>query len=265
MRNTGQILANLVLQAQRQYPGVPVASIYIGVSGAGRPSDQEQLQALIRRLLGTACPPNIAVSHDALIALDGAFSGGSGVILITGTGSIAYARDDVGVFKRAGGWGSRLGDDGSGYGLGVHGLRAVAFAYDGGPPTLLCQRLEEQFDIGSLEALLSSVYQEDWALQAFAPVVIQVAKEGDPIAETIVRQQTKALACLVEALVQRCGPMEQRIALVGGVINEIHYREILQDALKTTLRGWHTQLPDHRPVMGALRLAQESAKFEEQF
>lgn len=263
LRDTGQILANLIQEAQRQYPGVPIGSIFVGVSGAGRRSDQEQLQALLCRLLGAACPPDVIVSHDALIALDGAFSGGSGIILITGTGSIAYARDTVGAFRRAGGWGSRLGDDGSGYSLGVQGLRAVAFAYDGGPETALQTRLNEQFGIGSLEALLTSVYQEDWSLQSFAPIVVHTAEDGDAVAQTIISQQTGSLAHVVEALAKRCGPIERRIALVGGLINEAYYRAALQQALRKVLPGWETQLPDHRPVVGALRMAQEGADLAE--
>lgn len=259
MRDTGQVLANLVQEAQRQYPGVPVASIFVGVSGAGRRSDQEQLQALICRLLGTSCPPHVTVSHDALIALDGAFSGGSGVILITGTGSIAYARDEAGTFRRAGGWGSRLGDDGSGLSLGVHGLRAVAYAYDGGEATLLTDRLRERFAIDSLEGLLRSVYHENWTMQSFAPIVVEAAREGDLVAVQIIAEQTAALARVVSALVRRCGSIGRRVALVGGLVNELHYRHQLQVALGAELDGWTTQLPDDRPVVGALRLAQQQA------
>lgn len=257
LRDTGQVLANLVQEAQRQYPGVPVASVFVGVSGAGRRSDQEQLQALICRLLGASCPGQVTVSHDALIALDGAFSGGSGVILITGTGSIAYARDEVGTFLRAGGWGSRLGDDGSGLSLGVHGLRAVAYAYDGGDATLLTDRLRDRYAIDSLEGLLRSVYHENWTMQSFAPLVVEAAREGDLVAGRIITEQTVALARIVAALVRRCGPIDRRIALVGGLVNELHYRQQLQAALAIQLEGWTSQLPEERPVVGALRLAQQ--------
>ncbi|WJH35503.1 hypothetical protein N6H14_05655 [Paenibacillus sp. CC-CFT747] len=73
----------------------------------------------------------IAGMEDTEAALEGAFAGGPGILVIAGTGSAAAARTEEGRLLSCGGWGPWFGDEGSGYWLGCEALRAAARAADG--------------------------------------------------------------------------------------------------------------------------------------
>ncbi len=104
------------------------AAICLGMAGVDRPRDADVVRGILLRIGHRAQP---YVVNDALIALEAGVPGGAGVVVVAGTGSIAYGRDAQGRAARAGGWGYVLGDEGSGYWLGRHALRAVVRAADG--------------------------------------------------------------------------------------------------------------------------------------
>src|ERR671916_3179556 len=107
----------------------------VGVAGVGRDPEREALwQALLARDLAD----EVVIHAGFAVALDDAFGDGPGILLIAGTGSVAFGRGPSGTFGRAGGWGPIFGDEGSGQWLGRRALSAVAAAADGRePPTAL--------------------------------------------------------------------------------------------------------------------------------
>jgi N-acetylglucosamine kinase-like BadF-type ATPase len=198
----------------------------------------------------------LQITHDGLIALEAAFAGGSGLIVITGTGSSLFGRTHTGRVLRAGGWGYLLGDEGSGHALGLHGLQAVAHAFDGGPPTRLQTLLADQYGLDTPDVLKRSVYREAWPVQQMAPLVIEAAEQGDGVSRDLVATQTEALARQAAWLAEKHpGLIEQRLALLGGLVRSAYYRDALAEALTSSLPGWRTHPPMHPPVVGALRLA----------
>ena len=98
----------------------------VGGSGAARP----ELAAIVRGFLAEILSSPIDVVGDMQIALEAAFGTGPGVIVIAGTGSIAYGRDHAGNTARAGGWGFAIGDEGSAHWIGREAVRAVLRAFD---------------------------------------------------------------------------------------------------------------------------------------
>ena len=87
------------------------------------------------RRIGHKAP--VLVVNDALVALEAGAGDGPGIVLIAGTGSICYGRNEEGQAARAGGWGYMLGDEGSGWWIGRRALSAVMRQFDGrGPATL---------------------------------------------------------------------------------------------------------------------------------
>ena len=80
------------------------------------------------------------VVGDEVIALDAAFQGGPGILQIAGTGSNTIGRAPDGSRESAGGWSSRLGDEGSGYWIGVHAVRRALHAYDREEPTAVLEK-----------------------------------------------------------------------------------------------------------------------------
>src|SRR5882672_6096761 len=87
-----------------------IARACLGMAGAGRP----QTRDAVRRLAAELIPGEIEVLTDIVIALRSAFHGKPGVVVISGTGSIAYGRNSKGQTARAGGWGPAISDEGSG-------------------------------------------------------------------------------------------------------------------------------------------------------
>ncbi len=103
-----------------------VAHTCVGGSGAARP----ELAAIVRGILAEILPTPIDVLGDIQIALEAAFDAGPGVIVVGGTGSIAYGRNRQGKTARAGGWGFAIGDEGSAHWIGRAAVSAVLRASD---------------------------------------------------------------------------------------------------------------------------------------
>ena len=256
---TAEVLATLVRQALAQKPDARLEAICAGVAGAGTPADQQALAAHLQHLLHDLAPFHLQITHDGAIALEAAFEGDSGVMIIAGTGSILFGRTHDGTTVRAGGWGYLLGDEGSGHALGLDGLRAVAHTYDGGPSTQLQTLLAERYGFDAPGALIHSIYREAWPIQQMAPLVLEAAEAGDAVARRIVETQTRALARQAAWLAGRAGPIAPRLALLGGLSRSAYYREALSEALLAALPGWRIAEPLHPPVVGALRLAVTAA------
>src|ERR1039457_2294376 len=102
--------------------------IGIGAAGAGRIEDSEKLEFNLKPLIPYSA--KLRVITDSEAALEGAFNGNPGCILISGTGSIIFGKDQFGMIHRCGGYGKILGDEGSGFMLGKKGLIAVAKQFD---------------------------------------------------------------------------------------------------------------------------------------
>src|SRR5690606_35162334 len=113
----------------------PARALCAGLAGVGNATEREIVEAAFRR---ARVADVVAVVSDGEIALHGALRGGPGILVIAGTGSVAYGRGEDGRVERCGGWGMVVGDEGSGYQTGRAGLRAALHAVDGrGAPTEL--------------------------------------------------------------------------------------------------------------------------------
>ncbi|MFB3095119.1 MAG: N-acetylglucosamine kinase, partial [Candidatus Acidiferrales bacterium] len=102
-----------------------------GFAGAGQPEPQQMARAVLAELLR---PRWLYVLGDMEVALEAAVGGGCGVVLLAGTGSIAYGRNGKGEVARAGGEGPARGDEGSGYAIGRAAVEAVLRAGKGRAP-----------------------------------------------------------------------------------------------------------------------------------
>lgn len=256
-KEAARTLAQVVHQFLNQHPESTIRALCAGVAGAGRPHEQIELAEHLREALDAEVPPHLRVVHDGVVALEAAFEGESGVITISGTGSLVLARTKEGALERAGGWGHLLGDDGSGHSLGRRGLRAVAAMLDGGPATRLRKMFAERYDVHSTNDLIDFLYPNDWPMQRMAPLVIEAAAEGDEVAQQLIEKETRLLARQVRWLVDRASPIAPQIAPLGGLTNEVGYRTAHTRALHDLLPGWtvHESIPP--PVQGALWMAQK--------
>lgn len=133
---------------------------------------------------------------DEVIALDAAFKGGPGILQIAGTGSNTIGRAPDGKQESAGGWSSHLGDEGSGYWIGLHSVRRALKAYDREQPTRVLEKVGEIWGTPDLDDLVNvgdGTPGPDFA--ALTPAIDELAEAGDPVALDVLRQ---ASADLVE-------------------------------------------------------------------
>lgn len=257
------VLTRMIEQARARLPNRRVAAVCAGIAGAGRASEQLRIHDGVCKNLPELDPGAVVVVHDADIALEAAFENDGGIMVIAGTGSVALARTNTGESKRVGGWGYLIGDEGSGYALGLFGIRAYAHAVDGGPETVLRRRIADAFNIQTVSDLFHRVYEEKMPLQTIAPLVARAAEEGDAVALEIVERQSRELAEQVGWLADQCTDITPQFALLGGLTKETFYRKALRAALHEVLRGWMCVEPLNRPVVGAWRIARRRSAADE--
>lgn len=165
-----------------------IGAVVAGLAGAGRPADQ---QRMLDGLIDAAQTKNLdlnklIIESDARIALEGAFGGKHGIIVIAGTGSIVFGKDGRGKTYRAGGWGRLIGDEGSGYSIGRAAFQAVAKLLDGyGEKTKLLKLFNEKFGLGTQEAIIHALYRDNFNVASVAPLVMEAASKGDKVAKKI--------------------------------------------------------------------------------
>src|SRR6185503_16693185 len=163
--------------AQAGVKGVRAASV--GVASASMPGVKQWITGVFAEF-GVE---HSEVVGDEVIALDGAFKGGAGILQIAGTGSNCIGRAPDGGRESAGGWSSRLGDEGSGYWIGLHAVRRGLRAYDREEPTRILETVGGIWKTKTLEELVNlgdSTPGPDFA--ALAPAVDKLAEEGDAVA-----------------------------------------------------------------------------------
>jgi len=235
--------------------GLPGALV-VGAAGAGR---EQERRALGDALAEAHVAHRVEVTTDAAIALESVFRQAAGILLIAGSGSIAYARDPSGVVWRAGGLGWQLGDEGSGYYLGRAVLAAVGKAADGrGPATALAAAVSRHVGADSLDGLVHwSSAASPGAVAALAKIAQQAARGGDRVAQTLVEAAAAELAQHVLALLQRF-PTETvvPIALAGGILTPgFPVRDALVAALAERAPRLSVVSQEVDPPRGALALA----------
>jgi N-acetylglucosamine kinase-like BadF-type ATPase len=155
------------------------------------------------------------VVGDEVIALDAAFQGGPGILQIAGTGSNCVGRAPNGAFETAGGWSSRLGDEGSGYWIGVNSIRRALHAWDREEPCQVIPRIMEIWgtkDIDEFINLGDGTPGPDFA--ALAPVIDELAEAGDAVAVGILNQ---AAIDLVEFVLLVRSKLRRKHGITGEV------------------------------------------------
>ncbi len=213
-------LADLADRAVREAGArLPVTGLVCALAGAGR---EPERRALAAALLREAVAIRLRVVSDVEAAFQDAFGDGAGILLISGTGSIAYGRTEDSRWARAGGWGALLGDEGSGYAIGLAALRAAARAHDGrGPATGLLDAALAHAGVSAAEGLIAWAERAAKAeIAALAPAVFAAADEGDEVAGAIVARAAQELARHVEAVYGALAPWAEppAVALAGGLL-----------------------------------------------
>jgi len=245
-----------------------VARTCIGGSGAARP----ELAEVVRRILAKVLPTPVTVVGDMQIALEAAFDTGPGVIVIAGTGSIAYGRDAQGNTARAGGWGFAISDEGSAHWIGREAVSAVLRAADLlGGNSKEHSALEDSPYVSALQKSWGVTSLADLARAAnsipppdFAALFPAIAASQDNLATRILTSAGWELAQLAAVIIRRLftapSVASVPVAMTGGVFRHAPLvRQIYYNELRTL--DSRAEIKPHvvEPVEGALRLARKAA------
>ncbi len=228
----------------------------LGMAGLGRDED--------RRIIGQVCDEigigkKRILTHDAHIALVGGIGKQTGVIVISGTGSIVYGIDQYGQDVRAGGWGYLLGDEGSGYDIGIKGLQAVARSADKRePPTELTRLMLKKLALNNPSELIRWTHAASRdEIAELSKIVFDAVEIGDEKAETIIDAAVIELLMATETVVMELnftGIID--ILLSGGnLIHQPIMADKLSQWIEMNIKGVSVTLPKHQPAYGAVLLA----------
>lgn len=257
-------LAELILDVcnEAEVNSQNVEIVSIGLTGAGRQADADRIKnGLIECWNERYSFPlkNVIVTSDARIALEGAFAGRPGIILIAGTGSIMFGKDRSGEMHRVGGFGRYIGDEGGGYSIGRCGLSAIAKSFDGrSSETKLASVVAEQFSISTPEDLINAIYKDNFDLAKVAPYVIQCAEEGDEVCREILRKEADELILHVKAIKNIIKLRNVSLAFIGGLLSdENYYVKLLRKNIMQKVEGVNVIAPEHPPAYGAVLLGME--------
>lgn len=270
-----------------------VSRACVSLAGYYPPWHEAEAQAAIRAALPA---PVLRLVPDLEAAWAGATGGEAGIVLVAGTGAVAYGRNATGRAARAGGWGPLFGDEGGGHWIGCEALRAISRALDGrGPGTSLqgavgrAAGLQVSRSVGlqgkarlamtyrptelptyrptalpiAVEESLRAVYRDGWTgvqVAALAAAVARCAAAGDAVAAGILERAAAELGGLILAVAHRLNWRVEPlwVSAVGGVMNAgADLSEPLQRWLAAVLPSARWKAPLGSPLEGALLLARE--------
>jgi glucosamine kinase len=243
-----------------------ISCVCVGLAGAARPEISELVKDMVSEVIaGEIKPSEIEVVGDMVIALEAAFGSGPGVIVIAGTGSIAYGRNSEGQAARAGGWGFAISDEGSGHWIGRTAVAAAIGAWDEHPEqnVRLIEILLKSWHLETIEQLVpaaNATPPPDFA--ALFPSVLALADSGDRIARDVLAQAGTHLANLAGILFRRLFPNSDTVpvAMSGGVFGS---SALVRQFFYNCLCSGHPNAVLNpsliEPVRGALELARKGA------
>jgi glucosamine kinase len=234
-----------------------------GLAGVGSEAIRTKLQSALALLLQNEGVNEqiFTIETDARIGLEGAFGGGSGVVMIAGTGSILIGKSSTEEVVRVGGWGRTLGDEGSGYWIGVEAIKAVARDLDGGPGApFLRNVLAQKFGLTTRAEILDAVYQKKFEIPSIAPIVLEGAGAADPVCTAILHQGAHHLAAHLSVLVEKLGEAGTvGIVFVGGLIDhDTSYSHTLRDTITRTVPRADVRQALYSPAWGAVIMARKN-------
>ncbi len=198
--------------------------------------------------------------HDAPIAHAGALRGDAGVVIIAGTGSVVYSRNEDGSKRTLGGWGFLFGDDGSAFALARGALAAMMRAQDDADESLADVTREacEFFSMPGLRDIVHAVAANEITrdrIAAFAPTVLRTPKFRE-----LVQRGAERLAQLAVRAIRSDAP--PRVALCGGVFADEWFRRRVGDAIRAKIPDARVAPATYEPAFGALLLAYRAAGIE---
>ena len=190
------------------------------------------------------------------------------VTLVVGTGSIACGQNGVSNSTRAGGWGYLLGDQGSGFAMGLAGLRSVCESHDRGDAMTPFQTsLLDYLHLNEPTELVGFLYKIPIPRVEVAELseIVMAHADIDPVARQIRNESVESMASLISTTIQRLGLANESysLAISGGILTN---HPFMVDQLLSALQ--HQHLSPHiwqlvqQPIHGPLWMAAQQLKLD---
>ncbi len=259
VRNLFNLVESSLFKIEANFTEIEI--LLIGTAGAGRKKDATLLEDKFIEYANTEGINinSVKIVSDAQIALEGAFSGKPGCIIIAGTGSIIIGKDNKGLIHRSGGFGRLIGDEGSGYSIGKKALSLTAKELDGYYKTTLISKLIcTKFKVSSLQDLISTVYKKDFDIASVATLVLKAANENNATAIQILNEEADELLVQFRSLLKKMSMGKTELVFSGSLIsNNNIYSELLSKKIAKNFPSVKIKNPDYSPVEGAIALAKD--------
>lgn len=223
-----------------------VSQSCVGMGGVAIPA----VQAWTLATMGEVVGGEIELVGDEHIALDAAFRGGPGILLVAGTGVIVAGRGSDGTIYGTSGFGPILGDEGSGFWIGLEGIKAGLWARDRDIETNLLTEIQDFWKLNSVGELLEKGNEQpgpDFA--ALCPVIVKCAEQGDELAEAVLRRAgielAEPVALMAVKMLESGDDGEIGVAYTGSVLEHI---AAVRDSMIAALRE---STPRAKVILGA--------------
>jgi glucosamine kinase len=238
-----------------------VDGIVVGAAGAGRKKNSEELKQAVLDLLikEDIITDRFQVVSDAEIAVEGAFAGNPGAILIAGTGSIIFGKDKNGSMVRAGGFGKILGDEGSGYSIGKKTLNAAAkYLDEKNDKNSLIKLIKKNLGINDFDGLILKVYTKNFDIASIAGEVIKAAGLGNKTCKKILDEESDELIFYLKIFRKKLNQKKFKLCFSGGLISsKNYYSKILIKKIKKYCKEIELTKQIYPPEIGAALLAKK--------
>ncbi|MEW6195197.1 MAG: BadF/BadG/BcrA/BcrD ATPase family protein [Bacteroidota bacterium] len=255
---SSETLFNLIKNLSGKLSEIFIAA---GISGAGRVGEAERLKkSIIAQTKKSKIKiSGLEITSDALTALEGAFSGKPGMMLIAGTGSILIYKNNPGKILRVGGYGRLIGDEGSGYSIGRKGLAIVSKSFDKRiKKNILTNKILDKLKIFGRDEFIYKVNSPGFDIASIAPIVIQAAKQGDILSRKILNEEVNELINHIETAAKNFKSKKIPLCFYGGLILESnYYSNLLKRKIKSRFENILIQKAEYPPERGAVLLAKK--------
>ena len=255
------VIADLCTQAS--IDSAELDAVVIGLAGVWLEEEKKRSTHLMKTLArGQKMTLNdLLIVSDAELALEGAFGGELGVVMIVGTGSIAVGKISQDKLIRCGGWGIELDDEGSGAWIGREGLTAIVRSLDGrGQQTSLTKVFADMYpsiDLQQPRTIVKAYSERTFEYHMLTPIVMRCAEEGYVVCLDIIQRSAIHLMELLETLRKHYKVHSVPVALMGGIIDaDTLLSKMLCDAIFAN-PNLNLVTPKHSALDGAITLGRK--------
>ncbi len=259
-----------VRQATQEIPDdAQLVCLVMGLAGLDTPAEEEMAHRVFRDAVSHLKIQSFHLFNDIMIALESGSDNPNAVAIISGTGSNCFGRNEHGQTAKTGGLDFLLTDQGSGYNIGWHVLKAATKSFDGrGPKTVLETLICDFFHVTSIDQLKTVIYNPTLSkteVAELSKLCHQAYDDGDVVARKIIEYEIGELVIMINTVVNKLQLQHSQFDCVctGGIITIPHIRQPLTQKLHQSYQHVSIVFPEKDPVHGALKMALSFANFSE--